>query len=117
MGSVVSSKIKGAVKRRDFGIAGFMIVVSQLLSTLKSSQDISHDLARFKDDLEKSVLEREQFFVRKTEIASVSNKLDLVNEQLIRMNEQLKFLKNVVKQEYSMNEKHHRTVRFSPSGL
>lgn len=92
------------IRRKDFGIAGALIVLSQLLSSFQSSQNVSKEIEKVKDDFNESLIEREEFFVRKTDIVAMTSKLDQMNEQLIKVNEQLNSLKSYVKDNFALNK-------------
>jgi hypothetical protein len=97
--SIVNPKNR-TVKRRDVGIAAGVVVISQLISGVNSTQNATNTLEKFKDELNRISVEREQYFVRKVDIVPMNTKLDMVNEQLIRLTEQVASLKNYVKQNY-----------------
>jgi|SRR6478672_1740524 len=92
---------KGKLKRKDLGIAASVVVVTQLLSGINSNQNTAQNMEKFKDEFHKSMIEREQYFVRKADIAPVNKKLDDVNEQLIRLTEQVASLKHAVRDNYA----------------
>lgn len=79
--STLERKVK-PIKRRDMGIAGAIIILAQVLSSTQSAQNLSKEIAELKRDIEASNLEREQYFVRKTEIFSLTRKLDRVSDQV-----------------------------------
>ncbi len=83
------------VKPKDFSLPGaILIVASQLFSGFQSSETISKEIAKFREEFQQSLVDRETFFVRKTELASISKKIDALNTKMLRMNEQLKNLKS-----------------------
>lgn len=80
------------VKRRDMGIAGFVVVVSQLASSFQSSQNVATEIVKFREEFHKSLLDREEFFVRKTEITNLISRLDEMNDHMIKLTEQVRTL-------------------------
>lgn len=97
-------KAVSRIKRLDFGIAGAFIIASQIGTSLQSSKSISLEISKVKEELERSVTDREQYFVRKTDVASIISKIEDMNDQLIRLNEQVTSLKSYVKENYAYFE-------------
>lgn len=85
------------VKRRDMGVVGIIIVVSQLFTSFQSSQNVSEQLEHFRDEFSQSQVDLEKYFVRKTDVAVINQKLDKTNEKLAQIGEQIKNLKSLVK--------------------
>ncbi len=73
----------------EFGIAGAIVLLSQSLTSFYSSDKITREIASFKEQFNKSLVDREQFFVRKTDIAPFLSKLDEMKEQLVLLNEKM----------------------------
>ncbi len=86
------------------GLAGAVIVISQFLSNFQSSQTVSSEIVKFKEEFQESIVDREKFFVRKTDISPVLAKLDLLNVQLVKLNEKVSSLKRAVKENNSFEE-------------
>jgi hypothetical protein len=83
-------------KNKDYSLPGaILIVISQLFSSFQSSDQISKEIDKFRNEFQQSLVDRETFFVRKTELADISRKIDKINNQLGRMTEQIKTLKSV----------------------
>lgn len=99
-----SLAVKNPIKRRDMGIAGALIVISQFISSFQSSQSVSSEISKFKEDFNQLKVDREQYFVRKTDLAPVLTKLDSLNEQLVKLNEKVASLKRVVRDNYGYDE-------------
>lgn len=89
------------LKRRDVGLAGAIIILSQFLSGLQSSNKVSDEIIKFKDEYHQSQVDLEKFFVRKSELSKVVKKLDKMNDQLVQMNEKIESMKE---HEFSLNE-------------
>lgn len=89
------------IGRKDLSLAGALIVLSQVFSSVQSSQNISTELSHFKDEFRESLLEREKYFVRKSDLQSLLVKLDSMNEQLTKVNEQLNNLRTYVRENVS----------------
>lgn len=82
-------------KSKDFSLPGaILIVISQVFSSFQSSDQISKEIEKFRDDFQQSLVDREKYFVRKTELSEMFSKIDRLNVQMIKMNEQIKTLKS-----------------------
>ncbi len=88
------------VKKRDMGLAGAIIVISQLISNVQSSNKVSDEIIKFKDEYHQSQVDLEKFFVRKSELSKVVKKLDKMDDRLSQMNQKIESLKD---HEYSLN--------------
>lgn len=89
-----------SLKRRDLGIAGAIIALSQLIGSFQNAHSVTSEIAKFKEEFQQSQIDREEFFVRKTDVAALSDKMDKMNENLVRMNEQIKVLKSFMRQDF-----------------
>lgn len=82
-------------KGTDFSLPGaILIVVSQLFASFQSSDQISKEIEKFRKDFQQSLIDRETYFVRKTELSLIGKKIDGLNSRVIRMSEQINTLKN-----------------------
>lgn len=88
------------IKKRDLGIAGAIVVLAELLSNFQSSQNVATEIVKFREEFAASNLEREQFFVRKSELGNLSIKLDKANDQLTKLNDQVVSLRVFIKSKY-----------------
>lgn len=79
-------------RRRDMSIASVVIVVAQIIA----SKTVTRDLDLFKDEFQRSQMDREEFFVRKTELSALISKLDHLNDQMIIMGEEIRSLKSTL---------------------
>lgn len=88
-------KIPGGIaRRRDMGVVGVVIMLSQVLSGLQSSQSVTTEIQKFKEEFQQSQIDREKYFVRKSDVASISDKIDSMNDKLIRITEQMKLMRD-----------------------
>jgi hypothetical protein len=88
---------------KDYSLPGaVMIVVSQVISSFQSSENIKGEIEKFRKEVQQMVIDRETYFVRKTELALISNKIDRLNEKMGRVSEQIKNMRS--EQRYSMNQ-------------
>lgn len=85
------------VGRRDLGIVAVVIIMSQLTSSLHSTQDVSSEIGKFKDEFRQSLLDRETYFVRKSDISSLASKIDQLNEHLLKLSQKVQFIQNDLK--------------------
>lgn len=82
------------VNRKDYSLRGaIIIVISQLFSSYQSSDSISKEIEKFRKEFQQSLLDRETYFVRKTELAAISSKIDQLGLKIAKMSEQIKSLK------------------------
>ncbi len=95
-------KFRGIIRKTDMSLPGaLLIVVSQLFSSFQSSDNISKEIEKFRNEFQQSIVDRETFFVRKTELSTIIGKIDQLNSKLIKMSEQIKNLK---KEYYSLSD-------------
>lgn len=64
------------IKRKDMGIAGALIVVIQGITALQSTNSVSADIEALRKEIQQSAIERERFFVRKTDLLVLTQKID-----------------------------------------
>ena len=96
------------IKRRDVGIAGALIVLAQLFSDFKASHNVSSEILKFREEFQSSKLEREQFFVRKSELDSLGHKLEKINDQLFQLSQQVVSLRTFLKSKYNYTSKFYK---------
>lgn len=83
------------VRPKDFSLTGaILIVASQLFSSFKSSENISQEIEKFRHEFQQSLIDRETYFVRKTELTSIGKKIDVLNSKMIKLTEQINSLKS-----------------------
>lgn len=88
------------LRRKDLGICGTLIILFQCLVSFQSHQSVSEKLESLEDDLRDSKTHVEEFFVRKTEMENMSNKLEKVNEQLGSINVKVVSLRAFLKDQF-----------------
>jgi hypothetical protein len=88
------------IKRRDVGIAGLVIVLAEIASNFQSSSNVASEIVKFKEEFQASKVEREIYFVRKTELEALSNKLEKLTDQLSILNNQVVSLRTFLKSSY-----------------
>lgn len=80
--------------KNNLGVPGaILIVISQLISGYQSSNQISQEIVKFREEFQQSLVDREKYFVRKTELGELGHKIDGLNSKIIKMGEQIKALK------------------------
>jgi len=84
-----------SVKRRDIGIAGALIILSQAITSSQSSNSITNQIDELRNQLIQLKVDREQYFVRKDELKKVINKLDKMQVDIATINEQIKWLRHM----------------------
>ncbi len=86
---------KGAhVKRRDMGIAGILVVLSQILSSAQSQFSTSSEFKELRASFERLRNEQDQFFVRREEFKQVVSKLDKMSVDITEINDQIKIMRD-----------------------
>ncbi len=78
------------------GIAGAIIVLSQAVTSLQSSHSITDRIEQIKETIAVAKIEREQYFVRKTELATVMVKIDKMSENVSALKEQVSGLRRQI---------------------
>lgn len=91
------------VKKRDMGLASVAIVVSQIISSFQSSQSITREISQLKEEVQQIKFDREQLFVRKTDLVPITLRLDKMNEQLDALTQTVNLMKRTV-DEYALND-------------
>lgn len=91
---------QGKTSKRGATVATVIVLLSQFITSLHTSDSLQVQMSRFREELAQSILERERFFVRKSDVADVMTKLDKMNSQLIKLNNQVNSLKTFV-QDYA----------------
>lgn len=82
------------LKRTDLGIGGSLIVLAQIISSVHHSNHLSYEIKQFKEEFRLSIDERNTFFVRKSDVLSMQTKIDEINNQLVGLKKDLKWLKD-----------------------
>ena len=82
--------IESGIKRRDLGLAGTLVVIIDALSSYQSSRFLSTDVNKLKDEVIQMRLDSEKYFVKKTEMSIVVNKLDTLNTQITQLDQTLR---------------------------
>jgi hypothetical protein len=78
------------MKQRDFSLPGaILIVASQLFSSFQSSDQISKEIVRFREEFHQSIIYRDTYFVRKEELAVISKKIDTLNSRIVKIAKQI----------------------------
>jgi hypothetical protein len=104
-GSKHGSSRPSSIKRRDIGIAGAAIMLAEALSNFQSSKNVSTEIVKFKEEFQQSRVDREQFFVRKTEIEALNLKLDKMSDQIAELSNQVTSLKTYLKSKWGYSAK------------
>jgi len=100
---ISTDQARRIVKGRDIGIAGAVIILSQLTTNFSSSKSITDKIESLANDIQTMKIEREEFFVRKSDLIPITERLDRLNEQLQAIQVKLNYLKAFVK-DYSLND-------------
>lgn len=84
-----------ALKRRDIGLAGAIITLAQVLSSLHSSRNLSFEIDQLKAEFHLSKREQEKYFVKKEELKKVVTKLGRIDEKLAKISQQMNSMNTV----------------------
>lgn len=79
--------------RKELGIAGSLVVITQIMTSVGSSQALSDKIDKLNYDIHLLRVEREQYFVRKSDIHQLSSKIDQLSDDVVRVKEQINSLK------------------------
>lgn len=82
------------LKKRDMGIAGAIIVLSQVISNFQSSKSISEEFKDLKNQFIQLQLDQEKYFVKKSDMKKVVSQLDKMNEELSKINDQIESIRD-----------------------
>lgn len=85
-------------KRRDIGITGALVVVIQALASYSSSNSISTQVESLREQVIQAKLEREEFFVRKTEMKS---EMKYLSAKMDKLSDQIAIIHNKIEENYS----------------
>lgn len=89
------------LKKNDYSLPGaILIVLSQLFSSYQSSEKLSQEIVKFREDFQQSIVERDTLFARKAEIEKISQKIDGMNDRISKLSTQIKSMSN----DYSFNQ-------------
>lgn len=77
--------------RKDLGIAGTVVVLSQLITSFQSQQTVTERIDKLSETIQVMRLDVEQFFVRKTDLQNLSHKIDQLSEQVAHIKEHLDY--------------------------
>lgn len=77
-------------KRNDLTLPGaLLIVISQLFSSYQSSEKLSGEIVKFRDEFKQSIIDRDTLFVRKVELAKLYHKIDSLSTKVNRISNTL----------------------------
>lgn len=77
----------------EMTFAGAIIVLAQVLSSFRSTQSVSSEIQKLREDLQQVQTNQEKYFVKKVELKKVVIKLDDMNKQLAKLNQQIKIIR------------------------
>ncbi len=80
----------GAVKRKDLGIAGTLIILSHAFANYQTNKTITNDIASLHDEIQEMRLENEKYFIRRIEVEILASKMDKMNEKLVKLTQALR---------------------------
>lgn len=92
---------KHPLKRKDLGIAGAVIVLAEAASNFQSSRSVSTEVIKMHDELTIMKVERDAYFVKKTELANVMKKIDKMNDSIVSIDVKVGKLKQMMNAENS----------------
>lgn len=92
------------LKRWELGIAGSILVLSQTISHYQLSNSIQDDLNELKQSVQQSQVDRETYFVRKSELSVISTKIDKLTDQVTSLRAFIKTTYNYDAQSEALRE-------------
>ncbi len=90
-------------RKKDIGMVGAIVMLSQALSNFHSTSSLKDEILKLKVEFAQAQLDREVHFAKKTDIVSLSKKVDKVGRQVTQLSLNMKTLQNYVRQNYVMN--------------
>lgn len=90
--------------KKKLGVAGAIIVATQGITSVYSAKTLSDRVDDMKAAMVAGRLEREQYFVRKTEFDALVVKLDKLSDQVTGVREQIAGLRGQIEDKYSLDE-------------
>jgi predicted RNase H-like nuclease (RuvC/YqgF family) len=73
------------VQRRDLGLTGVIIVLGQALATVTTGNGVTREISELRKQIEQQRVEREQYFVRKSDIVPIQDRIENVNKEISAM--------------------------------
>jgi hypothetical protein len=92
------------LRRKDVGLVGAILVGIQAFVSISGAHVVSEQVESFRKELVDIRLAQEQFFVRKTELGMLSEKLDHMSSEISNLKEQVSGMKVLLQQEVSFGE-------------
>lgn len=74
---------------KDVTIVGAVMVVAQAISGAQTSVTVQHKLEDLALQFQESQLEREKYFVRKSDVALLAEKIDQLKNQISSLNQKM----------------------------
>lgn len=69
-------------KRWEMGVASAIMVLAQAVSHYRISSTLEDEVEKIRTAVQQNQVDRETFFVRKTELAVISSKLDQIGDRV-----------------------------------
>ncbi len=83
----------GQIKRGEMGIAGAIIVISQVLSQFQITRNTGKEVDELKQEFRQVKIDQEKYFVKKEEMRLVVNKLEQMASELASMTREIKSIR------------------------
>lgn len=96
--------MNASAHRKDIGIAGLIVIATQGLTTYKTNDHITQQVDELRAQIGQSSLDREQYFLRKTDFQSMSQKIDKLSESVAKMEEKLSSISGRIADNFSLEE-------------
>lgn len=81
-------------RRRDMGIAGAVVILSQVLTNYQSTNTVATEIRELKDAIQDIRKEQRTTFARKEQLKSLETSMDEVKSELQEIKKQIRRLSN-----------------------
>ena len=75
--------------KKELGISSLVVIIAQVISTFQGTGSVQNEIKELKKEIHESSIERERFFVRKSDIEPMKVKIDSVHLELSDINRKI----------------------------
>ncbi len=91
-------------RKKDIGIVGALVMLSQAVSNFQSTSSLKDEILKLKVEFAQAQLDREVHFAKKTDIVSLSKKVDKVGRQVTQLTLNMNTLQKYVRRSLVLGE-------------
>lgn len=88
-----------AVRRKDLGIAGSIIIIAEAVSNFRSTTFVQREIMKLRDDLYTLQQDHTRTFAQKSDLVPMSEKIDSLDRKLIGLDKKITALREVISEE------------------